>query len=103
MCVYNVTFPADLPTVWYVLATENQGTPACICIQIAFGTMAKKLGLELPVITHHVVNMVCNIALIAHNPEDTDICPKMRAARTHNANKTAVIQPFQPPHLQCQL
>ena len=27
----------------------------------------KKLGLEAPVITHHISNMVCNVAFVAHD------------------------------------
>ena len=32
--------------------------------------MAKKLGLEAPVITHHIANMVYGVAFVAHNQAD---------------------------------
>ena len=66
MCICNVAHPTDLLLVWYALAKEKQGTPG-ICIQVACNTMTKNLGLELPIITHHVANMVCDVAFVAHN------------------------------------
>ena len=32
--------------------------------------MATKLGLESPVITHHIANMVCDVAFVAHDRAD---------------------------------
>ena len=49
------------------MAKEKRSPPARIYIQVACDNMATKLGLEVPVITQHIANMVCNVAILAHN------------------------------------
>ena len=67
MRICNVAQPADLLMFWHTLAEEKYGTPVCIYLQIACNTMVKRLGLESPVITYHIDNMVCDIVFAAHD------------------------------------
>ena len=61
---------SNLPPLWHALAKEKRGTPARICIQVACDAMAAKLGLAAPVITHHIANVVCDVAFVAHDRSD---------------------------------
>lgn len=63
----DVQQPENLPPVWHALAKEKRGAPARICIQVACDAMARNKGLETPTITHHIANMVCDVAFVAHD------------------------------------
>ena len=39
-------------------------------MQVACDTMARKLGLESPIITHHIANIVYDVVFVAHNRSD---------------------------------
>ena len=65
--ICGVVRDEDLPPLWHALALEKRGTPARVCIMVACDSIAARLKLQRPVVTHQIANMVYDMAFV---PDD---------------------------------